>query len=78
MGRKFVEQMITFFTAAVGVMAALTWNEAVQALFKAWFPYGDGIRERFLLAIIITLIAVILTTLFASIITEKEEKESKK
>lgn len=75
MGRKFLEQIITFFTAAVGVMAALTWNDAVQALFKSWFPYGDGIRERFLLAIIITLIAVILTTLFASIITEEEEKK---
>lgn len=73
MGKKFIEQIITLFTASVGVMAALTWNDAVQALFNTWFPYGKGVRERFLLAIIVTCIAVILTTIFARIMEEDEK-----
>ncbi|MGO4886851.1 DUF5654 family protein [Anaerobacillus sp. MEB173] len=74
MGRKFIEQIITLFTASVGVMAALAWNDAVQALLTKWFPYGEGIRERFLFAIIITIIAVLITSLFASYLSENNKK----
>ncbi|OIJ21239.1 hypothetical protein BKP45_00185 [Anaerobacillus alkalidiazotrophicus] len=66
MGRKFIEQIITLFTAAIGVMAALAWNDAVQALFNSWFPQGGGIKERFVFAIMITAIAVLVTSIFAS------------
>lgn len=70
MGRKLVEQMITLFTAAIGVMAALAWNDAVQAWFNSWFPKGEGVKERFIFAILVTAIAVLLTTIFASFIEE--------
>ncbi|OIJ17283.1 hypothetical protein BKP37_01910 [Anaerobacillus alkalilacustris] len=66
MGRKFIEQIITLFTAAIGVMAALAWNDAVQALFNSWFPQGEGIKERFVFAIMITALAVLVTSIFAS------------
>ena len=72
MGRKLFEQMITLFTAAIGVMAALAWNDAVQALFNSYFPKGEGIRERFVFAILITAIAVFITTVFASFINEDD------
>ncbi|MFN7252845.1 MAG: DUF5654 family protein [Anaerobacillus sp.] len=71
MGRKLLEQIITLFTAATGVMAALAWNDAVQALFNSLFPYGEGIRERFIFAILITAIAVLITTIFASFLEEE-------
>lgn len=71
MGRKFIEQMITMFTAAIGVMAALAWNDAVQALFNSVFPQGQGIKERFVFAILVTAIAVFITTLFASLIDDE-------
>lgn len=72
MGRKFIEQMVTLFTAAIGVMAALAWNDAVQALFNSYFPQGEGIKERFVFAILITAIAVLITTVFASFIDDEE------
>lgn len=66
MGRKIFEQIITLFTAAIGVMAALAWNDAVQALFNSLFPQGEGIKERFIFALLITAIAVLITTFLAS------------
>lgn len=71
MGKKFIEQIITLFTAAIGVMAALAWNDAVQALFNSWFSSGEGIKERFIFATLITAIAVLITTLFANFIDDE-------
>lgn len=65
-----LEQIITLFTAAIGVMAALAWNDAVQALFNSLFPHGEGVKERFMFAVMITAIAVVVTTIFASFIEE--------
>ncbi len=70
MGKKMLEQIITLFTAAIGVMAALAWNDAVQALFNSLFPHGEGVKERFMFAVMITAIAVVVTTIFASFIEE--------
>lgn len=75
MGRKFIEQIFTLFTAAVGLMAALAWNDAVQALINEFFPNKEGLHGRFLFAILITLIAVILTSLFADFISEAESTD---
>lgn len=71
MGKKLLEQVITLFTAATGVMAALAWNDAVQALFNSLFPKGEGIKERFIFAIMITAVAVLITTIFASFLDEE-------
>ncbi|MCT8136920.1 hypothetical protein H1D32_03610 [Anaerobacillus sp. CMMVII] len=73
MGRKLLEQVITLFTAAIGVMAALAWNDAVQALFNSLFPQGEGIKERFIFAILITAIAVLITTIFASLLEDEKD-----
>lgn len=72
MGRKMLEQVVTLFTAAIGVMAALAWNDAVQALFNSLFPHGEGIKERFVFAVMITATAVLMTTIFASFLDEDE------
>lgn len=75
MGRKFIEQVFTLFTAAVGLMAALAWNDAVQALINEFFPHKEGLPGRFIFAILITLIAVILTGLFSDFIDEIENPD---
>ena len=75
MGRKFIEQIFTLFTAAVGLMAALAWNDAVQALINEFFPHKEGLQGRFIFAILITLIAVVLTSLFADFIDESEKPD---
>ena len=46
-------------------MAALAWNDAIKAVFKEIFGTEDVIGPMLLYAIIVTIIAVILTILVA-------------
>ena len=57
--------MVTLSTAGFGLVAALAWNEAIQAFVKEYIDryisVGSGIISRFIYAIIITAIAVLVT-----------------
>ena len=57
--------MVTLSTAGLGLVAALAWNEAIQAFVKEYIDQyisvGSGIISRFIYAIIITAIAVLVT-----------------
>lgn len=54
-------QLLTLATSALGLVAALAWNDAVQAVFKEYFPAGSGVVAKFVYAIFISLIIVVLT-----------------
>ena len=57
--------MVTLSTAGFGLVAALAWNEAIQAFVKEYIDQyistGSGIISRFIYAVIITAIAVLVT-----------------
>jgi len=53
--------MAALITAAFGLVAALAWNDAIKAVFKEVFGSSDAIGPMLVYAIIITIIAVILT-----------------
>ena len=57
--------MVTLSTAGFGLVAALAWNDAIQAFVKEYIDQyisvGSGIISRFIYAIIITAIAVLVT-----------------
>lgn len=57
--------MVTLATAGFGLVAALAWNEAIQAFVQEYIDQyisvGSGIISRFIYAIIITAIAVFVT-----------------
>jgi|SRR3989344_5721872 len=62
--RELVEQMLTLSTAAFGLVAALAWNEAIKSFvdqyIQPYFP-ETAIYYKFFYAIIVTLLAVIIT-----------------
>jgi hypothetical protein len=65
--------MLTLFTAAFGVVAALAWDDAMKSLFKRYYPFpGTGIEAKFAYAIGVTIIAVIVTTYFARMLSKEE------
>ncbi|RXT13741.1 DUF5654 family protein [Ammoniphilus sp. CFH 90114] len=75
MSKKIMEQIITLFTAGFGVIAALAWNEAVQSLFDRWFLFpSDTVKAKFFYAITVTIIAVLITSLFAGL-RQKQDDE---
>ena len=66
--------MVTLSTSGFGLVAALAWNEAIQALVREYIDkyvsVGSGIISRFIYAIIITALAVLITYQLTKIIKE--------
>ena len=63
--RELVEQSVTLSTSAFGLAAALAWNETIQQAVKEFIeptlPAGSGVLSKFIYAILVTLLAVIIT-----------------
>jgi hypothetical protein len=61
MRNEVIEKIAALATAAFGLVAALAWNGAIQAIFKKVFGSAEGIGPMLVYAIVITIIAVIVT-----------------
>ncbi|MBI2020769.1 hypothetical protein HYS94_05170 [Candidatus Daviesbacteria bacterium] len=63
--RELVEQLITLSSSGFGLVAALAWNEAIQTFVKEYiqrfYPDQSGVISKFLYALIITILAVLIT-----------------
>lgn len=62
---ELVEKLATLVAAGFGLVAALAWNDAIQALFARFFPAQSGLIAKFLYAVFITVIVVLVTTRLA-------------
>jgi hypothetical protein len=58
---EVLTQIAALLTVAFGLVAALAWNGAIQAIFKEIFGTADSIPAQLGYAIIVTIIAVIVT-----------------
>lgn len=71
-----LKQMLTLATSGFGLAAALAWNNTIQELInvyiKPYLPYS-GLVSLLLYAVLITVIAVIVTINLSKLI-EKLEK----
>lgn len=61
MKSEIIEKIASLVTAAFGLVAALAWNGAIQAIFKQVFGTAEGIVPMLTYAVIVTVIAVIVT-----------------
>ncbi len=64
-------------TAAFGLIAALAWNGAIQAIFKQVFGTIESVPAQLSYAIIVTIIAVIATILIARAVSHAKGEEKK-
>lgn len=58
---EVVEKMSSLAAAGLGLVAALAWNDAIQTLFTLLFGQASGIVAKFVYAVIITTIVVLVT-----------------
>lgn len=76
---ELLKQMITLSSAGFGVVAALAWNEAIQAFVDEYVvkyaSVGSGILSKFIYAVIITAVAVLVTYQLTKVIKNGEEKK---
>jgi hypothetical protein len=61
MQKEVIEKIASLVTAAFGLVAALAWNTAIQEIFKVIFGEQSGVWAMIAYAVIITIIAVIVT-----------------
>jgi len=75
--QNFRESLTSYMLAAFGFVAGLAWNEAIQALVNALFPLDkDAVWVKFLYAIIITILVVIVSAILIKLSGKKDEKKN--
>ena len=62
-----METILALITTAFTLVTAESWNSAIQAFIESFIGAGDAIPSLFTYAIIVTIIAVIVTVLIARI-----------
>ena len=58
---ELLEQTQSLMTAGFALVAALAWNTAIQDLFARIFPNQNSLIAKFLYALLITLIMIVVT-----------------
>ena len=62
---QLLETFASLITAAFGLVAALAWNDTIKAVIKEAFGTEDDLVGMVVYAIIVTVIAVIMTLLIS-------------
>lgn len=62
-----METMLTLITAAFAFVAGLAWNEAIQKLIEEFYTAGGAATGLLIYAVIVTIVAVVVTVLLARI-----------
>ncbi len=58
---ELLEQLQILMTAGFALVAALAWNTAIQDLFRLLFPDQNSLIAKFLYAIFVTILIVVVT-----------------
>lgn len=69
-------QIITLLTGAIGLIAALAWNEAVKALFVKIFGEANGLAAKFGYAVVVTIVVVWMTMRLAKLNVQEEAEKN--
>jgi hypothetical protein len=59
--KRFRENFITLIISAFGLVAALSWNDAIKSAIATLFPEGSDLVYKFYVAMTVTVIAVLMT-----------------
>ncbi len=71
-----LHQMSALAASAFGLVAALAWNDAIQTLIKQVFPMQSELLGKFVYAVILTALIVVVTTLFSRATERFKQKHS--
>ena len=65
--KLIMETILGLITTAFAFVAGLAWNDAIQKLIESFIGSGDAIPSLFIYAIVVTIVAVVITVLVARI-----------
>lgn len=67
---EIFQKMSELATAAFGLVAALAWNDAIQAAFKLLFGSASELWAKFVYAILVTALVVLITLKLGNILNK--------
>ena len=75
--KKEIQQRTSdYILAALGLVAALAWNDAIKSLIEYFFPLNKNtVLIKFIYAILITFIVVIISIYLTKLLSDKNEKK---
>jgi len=62
--KELINQLVNLSTSGFGLVAALAWNDTIQEFVKDFIEPkipGSGLLSKFLYALLVTLLAVLIT-----------------
>jgi cation transporter-like permease len=65
--KMIMETILALITTAFAFVAGEAWNSAIQKLIESFIGSGDALPSLFVYAIVVTIIAVIVTVLIARV-----------
>ena len=75
---ELAKQMLALTTAAFGLVAALAWNSFIQELVATyvdqWLPAVGKLMSLGIYAVIVTILAVVVTWQLSKVVKSLEEK----
>jgi hypothetical protein len=70
---------VGYIVTALGLVAGLAWNDAVKSAIEHFFPLEqNGLKAKFIYAVIITLVVVLISVYLVKILTGDKKKEAVK
>jgi len=72
---EVIEKIAALIIGAFGLIAALAWNGAIQAVFKQLFGDASSMLAMLIYAVVVTIIAVIATIWIGSIAAKAAKKK---
>ena len=75
--KEILKQMVTLATSGFGLVAALAWNNVIQEVvnnyIKPYLSQGSGLVSLLIYAVLVTVIAVVVTVNFSKLIEKLEQ-----
>lgn len=65
--KLIMETILGLITTAFAFVAGLAWNDAIQKLIEQFIGTGDALPSLFIYAIVVTVVAVIVTVILARV-----------
>lgn len=74
---EVAKQMVTLSTAGFGLVSALAWNNLIQEFVntyvRRWLPVDGKLISLFIYAVIVTVLAVIVTLQLSKVVRRLEK-----
>lgn len=65
--KMVLQSMITLASAALGLVAALAWNDAIKDTIQRMLGESDSLSSKYIYAVLATVIAVVVVLVLASL-----------